>query len=158
MQMNSRTQINSRWLARLAEEYPESAGQLGALTDHLLAKQERLAALIRYCAARPELPMMRMYAEYGAALDAVALEPLQEVAELAEDDAAKLGPRERAARTKRIRTDNWVLDAALKFILQRSSWRMDELAKEAGVGVATVHTHFHSRSNVLVAAYERLLS
>lgn len=158
--MDSSNEVHNQWITQLAAEFPQAADQLGALADHLQVKHERLAALIRYCAAHPELPMMRMYAEYSAALDAVALEPPREVEpEVSDEEAKLLGPRERAARTKRMRSRARIVKAAETFILsQVPSWTLTEVAVEAGVGVATVHTHFRSRSNVLVVAYERLLS
>jgi hypothetical protein len=158
--MNSRAKIDSNWLSSLAEEFPQSADQIGALAKHLLDKQECLARLIRFCAARPELPMMRMYAEYGAALDAVALEPPRGEAEpeLTDEEAAELEPRERAARTKRLRTRTRAIGTAVKLILEGSPWKIEQLAEKAGVGAATIHTHFSTRSRVIVAAYDELLS
>jgi hypothetical protein len=156
--MNSRIKIDSHWLSGLAEEFPQSAEQVEKLAAHVAAKQERLSRLIHFCAAHPELPMMRMYAEYGAALDAVVLEPPREVEpEVTNEEAAELHPRERAARTKRIRTRTSVSKAATKLILRGTPWRMEQVAEEAGVGVATLHAHFSTRSKVVVAAYDELL-
>jgi hypothetical protein len=157
--MDPCTRAHTHCFDQLASEYPRAAEQLNVLTKHLAIKHERLAALVRFCAAHPELPMMRMYAEYSTALDAVALEPPREEAqEVSDEEAARLSPRERAARTKRIRTRLRVVETASGFILERDSWRIEELAAEAGIGEATVHNRFHSRSGVVVAAYGHLLA
>jgi hypothetical protein len=157
--MDSRIKIHSHWLSELGKDFPESADQLGILAEHLFAKQEKLAALVRYCAAHPELPMMRMYAEYSAALDAVELEsPVEIQSEVSEEEASKLSPRDRAARTKKLRTRTKTIAVAVKFILEGEAWTLVEVAEKAGVGIATVHTHFRNRNRVLVAAYNQLLT
>ena len=158
--MDSDITSNSRWAAQLAEEYPQAAVQLEQLAQHLRAKQERLGMLIRFCASRPELPMLRMYTEYSAALDAVALEPSREEPRgLSDKEVVDLPYRERGARTKRVRTRTSLIEAAATLILKSSgSWRVNAAVQLAGVGNATYHNHFASRERLLVAAYEHLLA
>ncbi len=158
--MDSRIKIHSNWLSDLAEAFPESVDQLGALAEHMFAKQEKLATLIRFCAARPELPMMRMYAEYSAALDAVALEPAREVeTEVSDEEAKLLGSRQRAARTKRLRSRAWIVKTVATLIAENAGeWRLDEVPALSGMSNATLHNHFRSRSQLAAAAYDHLIA
>lgn len=157
--MNSRTKIDSKWLSGLAEEFPQSADQIGALAEHLLDKQDRLARLIRFCVAHPELPMMRMYAEYGAALDAVALEPPREVEpEVTDEEAAELHPRERAARTKRLRSRRKIAEAAALLARENPQvWKVEDVVPVSGVSLPTLYNHFFNRQRLTVAAYDHLV-
>lgn len=157
--MDSRIKIRSNWLSDLAEEFPESVDQLGALAEHMFAKQEKLAALIRYCAAHPELPMMRLYAEYSAALDAVALEPPKEVEpEISDEEAKLLGPRQRAARTKCLRSRTWIAEAVAKLIAENADqWRVDEVPGLSGMSIATTHNHFPNRNLLAAVGYQYLV-
>lgn len=157
--MEPRIKIDSQWFSQLAERYPQAAEQLRELSEHLFAKQERLVALIMFCAAHPELPMMRMYAEYSAALDVVALElPNEQMEELTAEVAA-LNPHQRAARTKTTRTQSRVIETVVNLILDRQdSWTREEVADLSGVGLTTVYRYYNSREKLLAAAYSRLLA
>lgn len=152
--MDSRPYIDGPWLERLGKEYPKAAGQLHALAAHLLTKEPRLYKLVLFCATRPELPMIRMFAEYGAALDDVALRHLKEPA----NQRAASFRAEARPGSKRHRTRSKFIETALRLILERPSWKMEELAAEAGLAIATLHRHFDSRGAVIVAAYDQLLS
>lgn len=158
--MDSRIKFHRNLLSELAEEFPESVDQLDALAEHMFAKQEKLAALIRFCAARPELPMMRMYAEYGAALDAVALEPAREVEPQVSDEEAKaLDPRARAARTKRLRSRRRAIEATALLIKRNpSKWTVEQAVPLSGVSQPTIYAHFTGRHQLTVEAYEYLIA
>lgn len=71
-----------------------------------------------------------------------------------------MGPRQRAAETKRRRTRELIITATLDLYgeLNQGDFTRDEVAEAAGVGTATVHNHFSSKYEMLRAAHERLLS
>lgn len=156
--MNPVTKFDTQWASRLADAYPEAAEQVEKLATHLMAKQERLFNLIQFCSAHPELDMMRMYVEYNAALDAVALEPPKGAEpEVSDEEAKALPHRQRAARTKRIRTRKAILKTAAELISAPSHWGRDELAFTAGVSVATLANYYATRNQLVAAAYEFLI-
>lgn len=146
--------LDNRWLERLCKEYPQSADQLTALSDHLFTKQSHLQRFILFCAAHPELPMMQMFAEYNAALDDVALRRMREPS----NDKLASFRAEAKPGSKRHKTRSKLVEAALRLILEQTSWKLEELADTAGLSIATLHRHFDSRSAVVVAAYDRLFS
>ncbi|HET6747028.1 MAG TPA: hypothetical protein VFH06_02910 [Candidatus Saccharimonadales bacterium] len=150
--MTSRVRIHSNWLSELGEEFPQSAPQIDALAAHMFAKQEKLAALIRFCAARPELRMMWMYAEYSAALDAVALES----SESERTTGTQPSGQQRSGRAGH--THNAILDVAETLIQRGEPWNRDKLANLANISPATLYNHFASTSHIIVEAYERLLA
>lgn len=67
-----------------------------------------------------------------------------------------LGPRQRAAATKRARTRRWILDAARPLCDEHGyqGTTREQVAKAAGVGMATLHNHFPLKRALVVAAYE----
>lgn len=156
--MDPRIKVHgNNWLFELGEKFPESADQLDALADHLFTKQEKLAALIRHCAAHPELPMLRMYAEYSAALDAVALEPPREVElEVSDEEAGKLDSRARAGRTKLLRTRARIVEAASQLLGGTQPLAIDKVCELSRVSKPTFYNHFRLRSQLVAAAYAHL--
>lgn len=72
----------------------------------------------------------------------------------------EMGPRQKAAETKRRRTRELIIMSTLDLYdqQQQGDYTRDEIAQAAGVGVATIHNNFGSKYDVLAAAYERLLS
>jgi transcriptional regulator GlxA family with amidase domain len=147
--MTSRLTIHSNWLSELSEEFPQSAAQIDALTVHVFAKQEKLAVLIQFCAAHPKLHMMRMYAEYSAALDIVTLGS----PELSQESTASA-----RHHTRRTRTHTAILDVAETLIQRDEPWNRDKLANLANISPATLYNHFASTSHIIVEAYERMLA
>ncbi|MFC8008916.1 TetR/AcrR family transcriptional regulator [Streptomyces cinereoruber] len=75
-------------------------------------------------------------------------------------DEQEMGPRQRAAETKRRRTRELIIMSTLDLYdqQQEGDYTRDQIAEAAGVGVATLHNHFPSKYEVLRAAHERLLS
>ena len=69
------------------------------------------------------------------------------------------GPRQRAAETKRKRTREQIVSAAIDLFdgLNQGDFTREQIAEEAGVGVATLHNHFRTKYEVLRAAYRRLI-
>jgi len=68
----------------------------------------------------------------------------------------EIGPRQRAAATKKRRTRRWILDAA-RPLLDEHGWygvSLQETAKAAGVSIATQCNHFPTKRDLVVAAYE----
>lgn len=64
---------------------------------------------------------------------------------------ANSGYRQRAAATKRWRTHRALVEAGQKLFAERG-WhgtRMADVAKEAGVSVATLHNHFKSKNDLM---------
>ncbi|MFD9431458.1 TetR/AcrR family transcriptional regulator [Streptomyces sp. NPDC060002] len=72
----------------------------------------------------------------------------------------EMGPRQKAARTKRERTRELIVVSTLELYDGKTEgdYTRDEIAAAAGVGVATLHNNFGSKYEVLRAAYDRLLS
>ncbi|MCX4699015.1 TetR family transcriptional regulator [Streptomyces sp. NBC_01373] len=72
----------------------------------------------------------------------------------------EMGPRQRAAETKRRRTRELIVASTLDLYgqQQEGDYTRDEIAAAAGVGVATIHSNFGSKYEVLRATHERLLS
>lgn len=72
----------------------------------------------------------------------------------------EVGPRQRAAETKRRRTREQIIASTLDLYgrLQEGDYTRDQIAESAGVGAATVHGHFGTKYEVLRAAYERLIA
>lgn len=70
-----------------------------------------------------------------------------------------IGYRQKAAATKRRRTISYIIEAAKKLFDEQGWYEVtrDDIAKAAGVGVATVHNHFGSKQNVVLAAHVSLL-
>jgi AcrR family transcriptional regulator len=69
-----------------------------------------------------------------------------------------LSPRERAAQTKRNRTREALITAAIDLVSEAGSYRLEDIASAAGVGLATVYNHFGGKKQLVDAAYERLMS
>lgn len=68
----------------------------------------------------------------------------------------ELGPRQRAAATKRARTRRWILDAARPLCDERGyqGTTREQVAKAAGVAMPTLSKHFPLKRLLVVAAYE----
>lgn len=67
-----------------------------------------------------------------------------------------LGPRQKAAATKRARTRRWIIEAARPLFEERGWYGVtrEQIAKAAEVGVATVHNNFTGKRNIVIAVYE----
>jgi|GEM_PF-4355742 len=149
------TRLDKAWASRLGEEFPESAAQLDALIAYLRVKEEKLASLLRFCAAHPRLPMRWMYEEYSTALDAVERETAHEV----KPETTAMSPQQKGAYTRRLRTRTALCDTAAQLIAQNPfGWKVEEVASQAGVSIVTLYNHFLSRKGLIVAAYEQLIS
>ena len=73
---------------------------------------------------------------------------------------SELGPRQRAAETKKRRTREMIILSTLDLYgeMEQGDFTRDEITAAAGVGAATLHNHFRLKYDVLRAAHERLLS
>lgn len=71
----------------------------------------------------------------------------------------QVGSRQRAAATKRARTQRSILDAASKLFNEHgySGVTLEAVATEAGVGVATIANHFPTKRALAIAAYAQPL-
>ncbi|MFB8777139.1 TetR/AcrR family transcriptional regulator [Streptomyces broussonetiae] len=69
-----------------------------------------------------------------------------------------LEPHRRAAQTKRTRTRNALLDAAV-LVFSEKGWsaRMEDIARHAGVGAATAYKHFPTKTELMMRTFERFM-
>lgn len=72
----------------------------------------------------------------------------------------ELGPRQRAAETKRRRTREAIVSGTVDLYgeQQRGDYTLDQIGEAAGVSAATIANHYRSKYEVLRVAYIRLLS
>jgi AcrR family transcriptional regulator len=72
----------------------------------------------------------------------------------------ELGPRQRAAETKRRRTREAIVNGTLDLYAdqQMGDYTLEQIAEAAGISAATVANHFETKYGVLRTAYGRLLS
>lgn len=71
----------------------------------------------------------------------------------------ELGPRQRAAATKRVRTQRTILAAALRLFDEHGyhGVTLNDVAIEAGVGAATISNHFPTKRSLVIVAYASVL-
>lgn len=71
----------------------------------------------------------------------------------------ELGARQRAAETKRLRTREALITAAVDLVTRDGrSYRIQDITEAAGVSPATFYNHFNSKTQLIKAAYERLMA
>ncbi|MET9222827.1 TetR/AcrR family transcriptional regulator [Streptomyces sp. NPDC003300] len=72
----------------------------------------------------------------------------------------ELGPRQRAAETKRRRTREAIVNGTLDLYgeQERGDYTLEQIAEAAGVSAATISNHYPTKYDVLHIAYQRLLS
>ncbi|WP_103530558.1 TetR/AcrR family transcriptional regulator [Streptomyces sp. SM11] len=72
----------------------------------------------------------------------------------------ELGPRQRAAETKRRRTREAIINGTLDLYdnQKQGDYTLEQIAEAAGVSAATIANHFPTKFDVLDAAYVRLIS
>ncbi|MEV6831185.1 TetR/AcrR family transcriptional regulator [Amycolatopsis sp. NPDC051102] len=137
----------------------QAAERLQKLRLHLADKTKRIEALLQLFATNPTLPIEAMVREYGGVLDATdGRAYLQRVQRDAGADG--LGYRQRAARTKRIRTRERLITAATQLVVERRTEGgnfLEAVARVSGVSVPTISNHFPSKNDLLWAVYDRLL-
>lgn len=145
---------HATWITALAERRPELADELWGLHNHYCDKHEQLEALLLLIEADTGLPILKLYAAYGALGSPV----IKSVLGSDDDSTEDLDPRQRAALTKRTRTRKALLDSAVQVIAEgTTSHLMEESATRAGVGIATVYNHFATKDDLIRAVYARLL-
>lgn len=133
-----------------------AAERLRKLNRYLEEKNRRLNALIQLFAQHPAWPIESMVREYSTILDATdGHEYVKQVRLDASADG--LDYRQRSARTKRVRTRDRLICTATRLVVRREPFRLQDLADLADVGVATVHSHFRTKNQLLWAVYDRLL-
>lgn len=135
------------------------AERLQELSHFLQEKDRRLRALLQLFSANPTLPIEGMVREYSGVLDAtdgqVYLEQVR-----GDAGAEGLNSRQRAARTKRIRTRDRLVSAAEQAVVlgqTSGSYFFERVAAISGLSVATIFNHFATKNELLWAAYDRLL-
>lgn len=69
------------------------------------------------------------------------------------------GPRQRAAETKRLRTREALVTAAIDLVSEAGKfYRVEDIAGAAGISLATLYNHFGTKKELIDAAYARLMS
>jgi AcrR family transcriptional regulator len=73
-----------------------------------------------------------------------------------EDSGDMSDPRQRTAATKRVRTRTALMSAAFKLMAEEPDPRMEDIAAEAGVSVATAYNYFHTKDELVQMLYTAL--
>ena len=135
------------------------AERLRELNHFLQEKDRRLRALLQLFLANPTLPIEAMVREYSGVLDATDGQAyLEQVRRDASIDG--LDYRQRAARTKRIRTRERLIEVAMQLVVRgqsNDSNFFERVASISGLSVPTIFNHFAAKSELLWAVYDRLL-
>lgn len=130
--------------------------RLRQLRHYLDEKNRRLDALLQLFRQTPSLPIEAMVREYSTVLDATdGHEYLEQVQQDASTEG--LGYRQRSARTKRIRTRERLISTTQGLVIRREPFRLQDVADLAGVGVATLYSHFKTKNDLLWAVYDSLV-
>ncbi|WP_410641222.1 TetR/AcrR family transcriptional regulator [Amycolatopsis sp. lyj-346] len=134
----------------------QATERLQELRCFLQEKNRRIDALLQLFSQDPTLPIEAMVREYGSVLDST--DGHDHTERVGRDECANgLEYRQRGARTKRVRTRERIISAATELVVQRESFRLQDLAELAKVGVATLRFHFSTKDELLWAVYDRLV-
>jgi hypothetical protein len=146
-----------QWVAELVGLFPHLADTLWQYHDHYCARHEFTEALPLLLTLNPDLSLADLVRRYSAEINASVTGEEQEVQESPVTGDA-LDSRQRAALTKRRRTREALITAAVEIIKEGGAFRGENIAEAAGVGLATLYNHFGSKGELLKVAYERLLT
>jgi hypothetical protein len=148
------TDAYREWTNALAGQCPQVADQLRKLHERQLVRRRKLEALLVLFVANTNLPIEKMYVEYSALLDS----NVGGVEQPAAPDGSECpGPHQRAAQTKRERTRRALVAATVEQITRGVDFRIDDIARVAGVSVPTLYNYFSTKEELMLAAYEHLL-
>lgn len=133
----------------------QTTERLRNLNRYLEEKNRRLKALIQLCAQHPAWPIEAMVRQYSTALDDAGISR-----QIQTGASTHLGPRQRSGATKRQHSRETLVAAAVTLILAgEASGRnfTGTVARKAGVSTKTLYSHFVSKNELLVVAYDHLV-
>lgn len=145
-------ETHRQWIASLAELFPQFAEVLWQYHEYYCHKQKRLVVPPLLLLSDPAIPLAQLAHEPTTQGDRSG-DPRRHSSE----ESARHRARRERAQTQRKCTRDALISAAIDLIRTGENFKLSEVANKAGIGNATLYTHFATKEDLLDAAYAQLL-